>query len=732
MSSSLDPALVAMAGGPAALAAIYVHERSVQQARRRSRVSRHLIFPVGASEREAGAALAGLTGSGPGFEFVLETRAISKGIEHFLHAPAWTAVAASHHFAGAIPGLRVDGADADPRAGQMSTVSMRASVPALSVLASTGAETPSRAILGQLAYLDEGEEVRIYCALRPASPRVPDTVPQGASDRDHHRRLRGRAGEPTFTASGLVHARATSKARAHQLLDGVSQVLSARCVSGRSLRMTHVSGLSLGAMPRTSNRAGVITAAELAGLISWPLGDSPIAQVVRGATRTMLAGREVGRSGVVLFVGRDAGGEREIRLSPAAQQLHMLITGPTGAGKSTQITRTVLGALAAGQSGLVVDPKDGSLVRAIASRVAADDRDRVVILSPGDRDAPIGIDLFAAGDPDARAEAITAALRGIYGAAGAFGVRAERYVPLAIKTLANVEHPNLLLVGRLFTDARFRQQAIAKLSDPILKMAWAAYDDLSPEAQQAQVAAPLDRIMGLLQRPPVRNTLAQPAPRLNLGELWDSGGWLLVDLAPGVVGEGAARLMGALLTWLALSTLEARAGKPAAARVPTNLVFDELQALSDLPTSVERLAERSRAFGGQLVLGTQTVSRLPGPLVDSVLGNVATLLCLRPGAAEAERLARELPGLSAADLAALPPYGVAGRVATGTGAGIVTLTGRTEPLGATTGNLDYIRERSARLYGVPRAELEAATAHQLHGQVMGQEAPKPGVARRKP
>lgn len=732
MNPAMEPALIAAAGGSAALGAIVLHERSRQRSQRESRVVRRLTFPLGVSGRQAAAALAGLTGSD--HEFVLETRATSKGIEHLLHAPSDAVAAASHHLTAAMTGLRVEAASEDTRALAVSTLAMRVYLPALAVLSREDVETPSRAVLNQLAQLRDGEEVRVSFAFRSAPPRVPESAPQAAGERDHYRRLRSRAGEPTLAAVGLVRVRTATKARARELLDGIGHVFVARGVSGRPVRLSvDHSGRRLRALPQVSMRAAGLSIGELVGLVSWPLGDAPFAQVTLGATREMLARRGVAREGVPLFVGQDVTGERQIRLSAAAQKLHLFVSGPTGAGKSTLIARTSLAALARGQAGLLFDPKEGSLIEAFLERVSDADRDRVVVLSPANRDAPIGVDLFAeGGDADATAEAITAALRGIYGAQGAFGVRSESLIPLAIRSLAGLPNPNLLLVGRLFTDARLRQQAVALLDDPILQMAWAAYDDLSPEAQRAQVAAPLDRIMNLLQRPPVRATLAQPKPRLNLGELWDRGGWLLVDLGPGVVGEGAARLTGALLTWLALSTLEARASRPSAERIPTNLVFDELQTLSDLPTSVERLAERSRAFGGQLIMGTQTVSRLPGPLVDSIFGNVASLVVLRPGAAEAERLARELPGLSADDLRALPPFGVAARIATGTGAGIVTLTGRTEPLGPTKGNASYIRDRSARLYGVPRAELEAAITEQLRGPITGGPHPAPGLSRRQP
>jgi hypothetical protein len=290
----------------------------------------------------------------------------------------------------------------------------------------------------------------------------------------------------------------------------------------------------------------------------------------------------------------------------------------------------------------------------------------------------------------------------------------------------------LLTAGRLLIDPALRRKAISQLNDPVLGMAWAAFEDLSAAEQREHVAAPLNRIMGLLQRPAVREALAQPAPRVDLASLWQERRWLLIDLAPGVLGEQAARLLGAIVSFLAWSALETRSGS-AAARVPTSLVFDELQALSELPVSLERLAERARGFGGRLVVGTQTTSRLPSALADAVFGNFATLVTFRASAAEAQRLAREIPGLASADLMALSPYAVAGRVATGTGTGVASVTGSSLPLGPPQGQARRILDASAAHFGTPRAELDAAFRELAGGGSRAGDATlQPGLSRRRP
>jgi len=101
---------------------------------------------------------------------------------------------------------------------------------------------------------------------------------------------------------------------------------------------------------------------------------------------------------------------------------------------------------------------------------------------------------------------------------------------------------------------------------------------------------------------------------------------------------------------------------------------------------------------------------------SSLLANVGSLVAFRSGFDEATRLARELPGLGAADLQGLRPFEVAARVSTGTGSGTAVMTGRTEPLPPTTGQAGAIRAHSAERYG-GTANLDGITPKATTGDI---------------
>ncbi len=329
-----------------------------------------------------------------------------------------------------------------------------------------------------------------------------------------------------------------------------------------------------------------------------------------------------------------------------------------------------------------------------------------MVLDPGD-DRPLpGVSLLSGGDPDTRADVLTGTLKSIF--AGAWGVRSDFYGRLAIRTLSEVPGASLADIGRLFYEEPFRRAAIARLRDPFLISSWQSYESLSPAAQAEHVQAPMARVMTLLSRPRVRAVLASPAPKLDIAQLFRERKWLLVSLAPGAISEAGATLVGAALMYSVWSAIEARVALAPEKRHPIFLYVDELATLANgLPFGFELLAERARGLGAGLTVALQTLGRIPEPTRSALLGNVATFVAFRAGATEAPAVARQLPGLGEADVAALGRFEVAARVGTGSGSSVAVVTGRSEPLPPTTGQANVIRDRSAERYGT---RLEPSSA----------------------
>jgi hypothetical protein len=696
-NADLTPALIAASSGGALLAGIWTHERRADEAMRRSMVRLGVRFPVGLDPQAALAALESLSGLAYGVELVAELVAGDSQIAHYLWVPAAVRTSVESMLRGVIPSVRF--AEAPPADATSATLCLRFFVPTPALLHPDNAAAASRTLLAGLTNLGRDEQVVLRWALRAGGPRrLPHREPESRAAKDIDRAWRRKTAQPGMRASGLLVVRSGSVGRARMLAAHVESVIRSRRGLTGAMRVTTGRGnRTLAAMPHTTRASGWLSSGELIGLLGWPLGPGVPAGVVLGAARELMVPREVARRGRKLLVGRDASGERPVAIDATAARHHVAVIGQSGVGKSVVFGNGILQDIAAGYGGCVIDPKH-DLIQSVLERVPAEHAHRIVVLDPGD-DRPIpGVTMLSGGDPDTRADVLTGALRAIF--ADVWGVRSDYYARLAIRTLAEVPGATLADMGRLFFEPAFRRAAISRLADPFLVASWQSFEALSEAAQSEHVAAPMSRVMGLLARPRVRAVLANPEPKLDVARLLSERKWLMVSLAPGVVGEAAARLIGTAIMYAIWSAVEARVAVAPERRHPLFLYVDELASLSNgTPFGFELLAERARGLGMGLTVALQTLGRVPEPTRSALLGNVTSLVAFRAAAEEAPRIARQLPGLTAEDVMALGRFEVAARVGTGAGSSVAVVTGRTEPLPPITGQAEAIRDASAERYG---------------------------------
>jgi hypothetical protein len=679
------------------LGGIYVREARLAEAMRASRVPLSVRYPHSLDSSVAVSALDGLSGLAYTAEIIIEVAAREGTITHGLWVPDGDRASVESILHGVVGSLRIGDGQASPQDG--ATLALRLFVPSPTVLTTENAVAASRTLLTSLSALRSGEQVIVRWALRPGSARslrTPDRHDSGSKRIEAA--WRRKTAVPGFSVSGLVLIRA-SKQRASELAGHVENLLRAGRGPSGGVRVTSERGSRrLDSMPRTSRSSGWLSSGELLRFLGLPLGPDAAPNVEVGS-RELNVPRAIPREGRRLFIGRDTQGQRPVALDSTAARHHMAVCGPSGVGKSVLLARCVLDDIENGFGGAVIDPK-ADLIDTILARVPAEHADRIVVLDPGDARPIPGVALLSGGDPDSRADVLTGSLKSIF--AGAWGVRSDFYGRLAIRTLSEVPGASLADMGRLFYEEPFRRAAIARLRDPFLISSWQSYESLSAAAQAEHVQAPLARVSALLSRPRVRAVLASPEPKLEIAQLFREKKWLLVSLAPGSVSEAGATLIGASLMYAIWSAIEARVTLDPAKRHPIFLYIDELATLTNgLPFGFELLAERARGLGAGLTVALQTLGRIPEPTRSALLGNVATFIAFRAAATEASRIARQLPGLSEADVVALGRFEVGARIGVGSGSAISVVTGRTQSLPEPTGQAETIRDSSAARYGAP-------------------------------
>jgi hypothetical protein len=700
-------ALVAAGGGGTMLAGITAREHTLAERMRASRVRLATRYPAGLEPAQVGAVLESLAGLPHTAELVAEVVAEEGQITHSVLVPGGLRDSVRATLTGVIPSVRV--MDAPLASTDSVTLSLRLFVSTPSVLLSENAVAATRSLLMGWAGLRRGETVALKWALAPGAHRPlrerPDPSPR---EQEVMRAWRGKLG-PGFSVSGLVLIRAASIGRARVLASHVENLLRSRRGLAGGIRVTSERGhRTLAALPKVRRSSGWLSADELVGLLGLPFGAEALPGVEVGSPE-ILASRTIAQKGRRLFIGRDWGGERPVSLSPQAATHHMAVIGPSGVGKSVLLANAILSDIASGCGGVVIDPKS-DLVASVLARIKPEHADRIVVLDGDDLSRPVpGVALLAGGDPDARADVLTGALKSIF--AEAWGVRSDFYGRLAFRTLSEVPGASLADVSRLFYDEPYLLAAISRVSDPYVVSSWQSFLALSPAARADHVQAPMARVMTLLARPRVRAILATPEPKLDVARLLAERKWLLVSLAPGAaLSEAGATFVGAALMYVVWSAIEARVTLEPAKRHPVSLYLDELATLTGgTPFRVELLAERARGLGAALTVALQTLGRISEPTRSALTGNLATIVSFRAGATEAPVIARELPGVTAANLVALGPYEVCARVGTGAGSAVKVVTGRTEPLPPETGQAEAIRDRSAARYGSEPSSEPPAT-----------------------
>ena len=105
--------------------------------------------------------------------------------------------------------------------------------------------------------------------------------------------------------------------------------------------------------------------------------------------------------------------------------------------------------------------------------------------------------------------------------------------------------------------------------------------------------------------------------------------------------------------------------------------------LSSIPVPLDSMFELFRGMNVGLTMTGQAITQLPRPSSSAALTNAATLVVFRQNArADAELLARQLPGVSAEQLQHLDKFAAVMRLGLGDGEVAPTVTGTTEPLPA--------------------------------------------------
>lgn len=618
-----------------------------------------------------------------------------------------------------VPGCRVSRGFSRRAVDQAVVVSAR---PVGAGLATERLTTVVRAILAALATTAKDEELVVQLQLgRRFAPQVLGRVePQGWMELlglvpplsvtgERGRRMRAQVGRHRAAVCLRLGVRAASPLRQRTLLQGLLGAL--RLVEGPGVRLRarteHPARLN---GVRRPWRAGLeLGAGEIVAMAGWPIGELPLPLLGSGHPRLVAPPPQVGSGSSQRVVGASAvpGETGLVRLPITDAVYHTHLLGPTGVGKSTVLLSLALADAAEGRGLLLLDPK-GDLATDFVARLPEERAGDVVVLDPTNP-CPVGFNPLA-GPPElavVTAEAVLGVLAELF--RDSWGIRTADVLSAALLTLARIPQATLVWLVPLLTNPAFRHRVLALApADPLgTDVFWQGYEAKPVRTQAVEVAPVLNKLRQLMLRPGLRAMLGQAQPRFGLTDLLERRRIVVVNLNQGLLGAGAARLLGTLLISQLWQHLLARQAHPAERRQIVSVYIDEVQAfLAGLPGSLADALAQARSLGAAFHLAHQYRGQLSTEMIQAVETNTRSKVYFALSATDAAAAARLAPELEAADFQLLAQYQAYATVMhQGRRSGWFSLTTRPAPPAVRDPALLYAASHAR--YGIPAEQTEA-------------------------
>lgn len=515
-------------------------------------------------------------------------------------------------------------------------------------------------------------------------------------------RLKIRAEQPSIDVLIRIGVTAASPARRRALAHEVLGALRSMEAPGVRLDLTREDAdrLNKGTSPRRWPMR--LSPSELAPLTGWPIGEGALPGLPGPHPRRLAAPASLTRKESVFATTTAPGDTRPVGIRAEGRLQHLVITGPTGSGKSMVFANLILADVLASRPAVVVDPKR-QLVDFVLDHIPARFAGQVVVLDAAEPN-PVGFNpLDTRGrNADVVVDGILAAFKAVF--ADGWGPRTEDLLHAGLLSLAHAgdrrgEPFTLLDLPRLLTDGAFRRSVVGDIAgDSTLSAFWSGYEELSPGARANIIAAPMNKLRKYVLRKNLAAVLGQARPSFRLRDVFREGKTVLVPLNDALLGPGAAQLLGSLITaelWMA--TLE-RAAEANPTQRPGSVYIDEVQQFMNLPTSIADALATSRSYGVAWNLAHQFRAQLPSGMRGAFDANARNKIVFATGSDDARDMARMAPGLEHEDFMALGTYEIYANVVD-QGAPSGWFSARTLPPGPALGTRQAIIAASQQQFG---------------------------------
>lgn len=381
--------------------------------------------------------------------------------------------------------------------------------------------------------------------------------------------------------------------------------------------------------------------------------------------------------GILLGDKQGVQGNIPIRITEDAMARHLYIMGQTGTGKSTLLKTMIADCLQKKYGFALIDPH-GDLFDEIQKLVPKNRRNKLIILNTTDpensaKHNPIGFD---ENNPQSKSLVINELIRifgTLYDMRIAGGPMFELYLKNGLllvmdeKVLEKLKHATLTDFVKLFFDAEFRKELLSlcgnqKVVD-FFKVAEKNSGDWSFNNFATYITSKLTRFTEDYYLTPI---ISSKKGNINFRKLIDDGNILLVKMDKGLIGSDNVSLLGQMLVSSIVLAAMSRANMEKQERKPFYLFIDEFQNFikGDIGSALSEV----RKYGLSLTLANQTLGQLEQryaehDLVESLMGNVGSMIFFRPGINDYEKIKHYVePEFKREDVLKLPNFNCIARL----------------------------------------------------------------------
>ncbi len=376
--------------------------------------------------------------------------------------------------------------------------------------------------------------------------------------------------------------------------------------------------------------------------------------------------------GILMGVKRAGQNLHEVKIAKDALARHLYIMGQTGTGKSTMLKTMIADCLKKNEGFAVIDPH-GDLYDDVLKMIPKSKQKRLTIINTTNPDEsakhnPIGYDVT---HPESKSLVINELFRifsSLYDMRTAGGPMFELYFKNGLLLILDENVQAVFGTGTLldfvemFFNDTYRKELLElcgnkKVVD-FFKVAHANSGDQAFTNFATYVTSKLNRFTEDFYLTPI---ISSKTDNVDFRKLIDEGNILLVKMDKGLIGAENASLLGQMIISSIVLAAMSRGNIEKESRKPFHLFIDEFQNFikGDIGSALSEV----RKYGLSLTLANQTLGQLDNHMIESLMGNVGSLVFFRPGINDYEKIRHFIePEFTRSDVLKLPNFNCIARL----------------------------------------------------------------------